>query len=258
MKYKKLLYGVGVLAVMFFLIKALLSFIYVPVVIMYHSIDENEMETKLSLCPVGFEKQMKFLYDNKYNVVTLGQMLEYIKSRKKIPPKTLAITFDDGFKNNYTCAYPVLKRYGFPATIFVIVSKIGQDEYLSWDDIRDMQKNGISVGSHTVNHLWLPSLDSEKLKYELVESKRILEKNTGQPVLYLAYPLGAYDENVKKAAQEAGYALACGTNPGKDSRWDDVFAIKRIRISRTANNLFVFLCETSGYYTFIKEYRDQK
>lgn len=236
---------------------AALRRVYVFPVIMYHSVDDKENTTKLSVSPEGFAKQMAFFHKYKYNVIGLEQALPYISGRSKAPPRTVVITFDDGYENNYLQAYPVLKRYGLQATIFVIVDKIGQPGWMTWDQLKEMSDSGlITIGSHTKSHLWLPSLDRKGLKEELVKSKEILEKRLGKRVNLLCYPVGAFDDNVKRAAREAGYTCAVGTNPGKRSSPHDIYAIKRIRISRTSNNPIVLWLETAGWYTWIKENRD--
>lgn len=231
---------------------------YVVPVLMYHAIDHNDKETKLSVSPDSFEKQMKFLHEHRYNVMKLDDLALLIKEKKNIPPKTIAVTFDDGFYNNYQYAYPALKKYNIPATVFVIVEKIGQQGYLGWKEIKEMSDSGIvTIGSHALSHKWLPDMGTKQLKSELSLSKAMLEEKTGRPVNALCYPIGAHNERVKREASLAGYAYAVGTNPGKSSPSGDIYAIKRIKVSRTSDNLFVFSLETSGYYTWVKEHRNK-
>lgn len=230
---------------------------YVAPVIMYHSIDDKDRDTKLSVNPRSFERQMAFLRGHRYNVVGLGAIAEHLEKGTPLPPKTVAVTFDDGFYNNYRDAYPSLKKYRIPATIFVIVDKIGTPGYLGWDELKEMSSSGlVTIGSHTRSHRWLPAMGTEALRHELRSSKEILEQGLGRSVDYLCYPIGAHDDRVMREARMAGYTCAVATNPGP-GRPNDPFAIKRIRISRTSDNLFVFWIETSGYYTWIKERRDR-
>jgi peptidoglycan/xylan/chitin deacetylase (PgdA/CDA1 family) len=231
---------------------------YIVPVLMYHSIDNNDKVTKLSVSPESFARQMKFLHERHYNVVGLDKVVEYMQKKEKAPPRTVAITFDDGLYNNYQNAYPVLKKYGIPATIFVIIKKIGEPGYVGWKEIKEMSDSGvITIGSHTVSHLWLPAMGSKQLSYELKTSKEALENGTGKKVDIMCYPIGAHNERVERFTKEAGYACAVATNPGHSASSDDIYAIKRIKISRTSDNLFVFWAETSGYYTWIKEHRDE-
>lgn len=258
MKNKKLVFAFLGLAVLIIAVRIFLFAIYVPPILMYHSLDANEDISKLSLSPVGFARQMEFFYEHNYNVVSLEEMVDLIKHKKKIPPRTITITFDDGFRNNFLCGHPVLKKYNFPATIFVITNFVGKKGYMTWEDIRQLEKDDITIGSHTKSHLWLPSLSEEKLKDEIFGSKEILEKNTGYEIKFISYPIGAYNKKVKEMVKDAGYVAALATNPGPSKKWDDIYALKRIRISRTSNNLLTFWIETSGYYTFIKELRDEE
>jgi len=240
-----------------------LDSVYVPVIIMYHSVGSPESTldgygSKLNVSPAAFEKQMKFLHDKNYKVIPLELFVKKIKNNEKIPRKTLAITFDDGLKNNFTNAYPVLKKYNFPATIFVATDFVGRKKFLSWQDIRIMQEDNISIGSHTRSHRWLPAFDPKALKEELAVSREVLEKRTGKKITLLSYPLGGFDDKTKKIAEEIGYIGAVATNPGMSHPADDPYALKRIRISMTSDNLLAFWIEISGYYTLIKEIRDEE
>ena len=107
-----------------------------------------------------------------------------------------------------------------------------------------------------MSHVWLPSLNEEGIREELAVSKKILERMTQRDITTLSYPLGAFDERVKKIAEETGYIGAVTTNPGRKYPKNDPYALKRIRISMTSGSLLTFWIETSGYYTFIKEVRD--
>ena len=230
-----------------------LKYAYVPPILMYHSVGDTDNITKLSVSPENFERQMKFLKDNRYNVITLEKMAGYIREGKRPPYKSIAITFDDGYYNNYQYAYPVLKKSDLPATIFIIVSKIGLPGWLGWKELKEMSDSGlVTIGSHTVMHHWLPAVGTEVLKHELGDSKAILENNLGKPVNLFCYPLGVYNDRVKRFVKEAGYGCAVTSNMGQYEKGIDVYSIKRIKISRTSDNLFVFWFETSGYYAWLK------
>jgi len=229
---------------------------YVVPVIMYHNIDEN-VSSSLSVSPKSFGRQMQFLKNFGYNVISLEELISYIRDRKPLKARTIAITLDDGFKNNYMNAYPVLKEYNLPATIFVIVNNIGKEGFLNWNELQEMSLNNIAIGSHTLNHAYLTSLDLETLNNEVAISKKMLEEKIGKKVNLISYPLGGFNERVRGVVRKAGYLGACATNPGKRYPNNDIYALKRIRISKTSDNLFVFWIETSGFYTWIKEHRDE-
>lgn len=229
---------------------------YYPPVLMYHAIDENWDKSRLSVSPRAFLKQMTFLREKGYRVVSLEEMADFVRKNQRPPSKSAAITFDDGFENNFLYAYPVFKKLNFPAVIFVVTDWIGKEGYLTAGQVKEMSDNGIEIGSHTKSHAWLPSLDVESLYREIYDSKKELEEITGREVRYFSYPLGGFNEKVIQMVKEAGYALAAATNPGKKGGKDDKFAVKRLKIAMTSDNLLVFALEISGYYTFLKEIRD--
>ncbi len=230
---------------------------YVVPIIMYHKIDNDAAVSKLSVSPESFKRQMSFLKKHNYNVVRLEDLSDLVKSGK-IPYKTIAITFDDGYENNYIDAFPILKEEDLTATIFINPNRIGEDGYLTWDEVIEMSKSGvISIGSHTMNHAYLPDLEDEKLDVEIVDSKDVIENRIRKEVSSFSYPLGGFNDLVRDKVINARYKIAVATNPGKDYPKNDLFAMKRLRISRTSDNLFVFWIETSGFYTWIKEHRDE-
>jgi peptidoglycan/xylan/chitin deacetylase (PgdA/CDA1 family) len=229
---------------------------------MYHSISPNaQKDDRLTITPETFKRQMDFLKKHRYNVITLKEAVNIIKNKKKAPYHTIALTFDDGYKNNYTYAFPVLKEYNFPATLFIIVNEVGrsQGDRVSWDDIKIMQASGlITIGSHTLNHSYLIDLASqEEITNEVRDSKKALEEKLGCKIDVFSYPAGRFNEKIRQVVIDAGYKFAVATNPGKKIPDDDIFAVKRLRISRNCENLFVFWVETSGYYNLMRENRSK-
>ncbi len=230
---------------------------YVVPIIMYHRIDDKASLSCLSVCPESFERQMRFLKERDYNVVRLEEIPDLIRN-KKVPRKTIAITFDDGYENNYTCAYPVLKKLGLPATIFIVPALIGRDGYLTWDQVIEMSESSVvSIGNHTMTHAYLPDLAEQKLEMEISDSKRAIESHIRKKIFSFSYPTGGFNDYVRNKVEKTGYAIAVATNPGKDYPKHDLFAMKRLRISQTSDSLLVFWIETSGFYTWIKEHRDE-
>lgn len=227
---------------------------------MYHSVNTSAMpKNRLQVRVDTFERQMRFLKSHHYNVLSLESIVTLIKKGEKIPPRSVAITFDDGYRDNYIFAYPILKKYNLPATIFIIVNEVGRPDRLSWDEIKAMQNSGIiTFGSHALGPEPLMNIRSEEeLKKQIFESKKILEEILGQKVTMFSYPEGRFNDKIRQLVIDAGYRLAVATSPGKKFANDDIFTLKRLRISATSNNLFVFWIETSGFYTFIKELRDE-
>jgi peptidoglycan/xylan/chitin deacetylase (PgdA/CDA1 family) len=258
---KQLIGGVCAAVVIFiFFCIAVLHNKYVPPVLMYHSVNPTPAAGRMLTVSVEtFRRQMHFLKAHRYNVIPLEELAALVKEKKKIPPRTLALTFDDGYVDNYTYAFPILKQYALPATLFIIVNEVGraQNDRLNWGQIKEMQSSGlVTIGSHTMGPEPLINLKSEAdVKNEIFSSKKALEYALGRDVRAFSYPEGKFNGKIRQLVIDAGYTLAVATSPGKQFPGDDVYLLKRLRISENAKNLFVFWFETSGYYNFIKERR---
>jgi len=170
---------------------------------MYHSVNPAaSRENRLAVPVDAFGRQMRYLKARHYNVVPLGSLAPLIKEKKKIPPRTIAITFDDGYKDNYTYAFPILKKYKLPATFFIIVNEVDrpQNDRLNWNEIKEMQDSGlITIGSHCMGPEPLINLKSEKqIKYEIFESKRAIEEKLGARVMVFSYPEGRFNQKIRQ------------------------------------------------------------
>ena len=235
-----------------------LSSIYVVPVVMYHKIGQDYKVSRLSVSPENFKKQMRFLRRFNYNVVSLGELAELVRAKRRIPYKTIAVTFDDGYKDNYTDAFAALKEYKIPACIFMPTGKVGKPGYLNWDELKEMSAGGIDIGSHTISECFLPDIkDEDALKKEIFESRNIIKSQIPRGGDFFAYCGGGFNGKIRQMVIDAGYKGAFATNPGKRYPKDDIYALKRLRVSTTADNLFVYWIVTSGFYTWIKEHRDK-
>ncbi len=239
----------------------ILKRIYVAPIIMYHSVNpkQNPPIRGLIVSPETFQRQMRFLKERKYNILPLDELAALLKEKKRIPPRTIAITFDDGYKDSFTYAFPILRKYNIPATMFIIVDEVGrpQADRVSWDDIRQMRSGGlITFGSHAMGPQPLINIKSEEeLRLQISDSKKALEDKLDVGCSLFSYPEGMFNAKIKQMVIDAGYKAAVATKPGRDYPDHDVFALKRLRISENASNLFVFWFKTTGYYTFFKERR---
>jgi peptidoglycan/xylan/chitin deacetylase (PgdA/CDA1 family) len=259
-KRKRLITVFGALIFSIFFIVNFISQQYVVPILMYHSVNPNARpENRLVVSVNSFERQMQFLKEHRYNVVPLEVLINLIKEKKRTPRNTVVITLDDGYRDNYIYAFPILKKYNLPATVFVIIDEIGraQGDRLSWDEIKIMQDSGlITVGSHALGPEPLINIKSgEELIKQVFDSKRILEERLDQTINAFSYPEGRFNDKIKQLVIDAGYKIAVATNPGKKFSNRDIFALKRLRVSSTADNLFVFWIQASGFYNFIREHR---
>ncbi|MBC2853574.1 MULTISPECIES: polysaccharide deacetylase family protein [Cetobacterium] len=243
-------------------------------VIMYHRVIKDESEKGVHGTYVTveqFEEQMKYLKKKGYETVTFKDLLNNrYKQRFDKDKKWIMLTFDDGYKDNYENAFPILKKYQFKGIIYVLdgieynkwdVDNPGNPEkrftLMNQDELLEMQNYGIEFGGHTSTHPRLAELSTEQVKSEIINSKSNIEKIIGKELLSFAYPYGSLNEEVKRIPQEAGYKFAVATDSGSIVFSDDLFEIRRIGIFPT-NNLFNFKRKVSGKYNFIKVKREEK
>ena len=257
-KRKRLIVIIGLIAAFLALAVFAKSRYMVPIA-MYHSVTADaDPANRLQVSVKSFQRQMDFLKTHHYNVVPLEAIARLIRDKKKIPPKTIAITLDDGNIDNYVYAYPILKKLDFPATIFIIINEVGRPggDRLSWDKIKEMQLSGrIDFGSHTLDHPYLVDVKSDaELRKQIFDSKRLLEAKLGRPVDMFCYPAGRFNGRIRQLVIDAGYKFAFATNLGSRFSDDDIFAIKRLRISSSSDNLFIFWFETTGYYNIFRKH----
>ena len=208
-------------------------------VLNYHQIndrDKNSLTTNVE----QFQCQMKYLHDNGYNTITPTQLADYLEGKGSLPEKPVLITFDDGYRDNYKNAYPILKDYGMTATIFLISDYVNTyPNYVTWDEVLEMQENGIVMQSHTLNHEELTKVPQGELYTYLTNSKLALEWYTKQPAEFIAYPCGSYSDAVIENAKKAGYRGAFTVNYGLASSQENIYALDRVPIF--GENVHTFL-----------------
>lgn len=205
-------------------------------ILTYHYIGNNpnpedKLRYSLSVTPDNFDSQMQYLSQNGYTTITLDTLYASLKGDFPLPPKPIILTFDDGYMDFYLNAYPILKKYNLSATSFIPAGLINQGYYLNWDQIKEMDKSGlIKFEAHTIYHSDLTALDDNQIKYELLESKKILETNLGKPVNFMAYPYGVSDARVWQKTKEAGYLGSVGTWYGNIVSEGVIYDMPRIKI----------------------------
>ncbi len=199
-------------------------------VLYYHSVKESA-DNEVTITSEMLKMQLKYIKDQGYVTLTLRELKEYLLDNTPIPQKSIVITFDDGYMDNYYNAFPILKDLNIRATIFCITSNLDGSYYLSNDAINEMSTYGIDIQSHTVNHPNLDKMTYDEQFYELKESKKTLESITGKEVDSIAYPFGDLNDDSIKAAKDAGYTLGFTTRRGLSDRDDNPLKLDRIYIS---------------------------
>lgn len=190
-----------------------------------------------------FAGQMEYLHRNGFHVLTLDEAAARLRGERALPRRAVVLTFDDGYENFYTHAFPVLARYRFPAVVYVLSGLVGQTarwyardgreppRLLARDQIRELRRAGIEIGSHGVAHVRLAEATPEEAREELTRSKAELEDLLGEEVRHFCYPYGSHNPAVVEAARAAGYATAV-TNVRRAARpGDDLLALPRKVIS---------------------------
>jgi len=235
-------------------------------VLMYHHI--NRVGSFITVTPENFERQMRFLKEGGYQTLNTKDYIEIMNLQRTVPKKAVMITFDDGWLDNWVFAFPMLKRYGLKAVLFVVTSHIaekgkrqradmgpcpelpGHEEckkkiesglkeevMMSWEELKEMEGSGIiDVQSHTHTHRKLNRLYQDRkiimdvLIEELKTSKQIIEERLGKECSAVCWPYGTYDEEYIKAAKDAGYKIAFTTEKGINLSLTDPYRIKRLVI----------------------------
>lgn len=229
-------------------------------VLRYHSISEFRRH-EVNVKPKIFGRQLKYLAKN-FNIISQNEFSDFLNNRKKIPPKAVLITFDDGYKDNFTNAYPVLKKNNLPAAIFLSVAYIGTEKILphdkkdesihnrllNWQEIKQMFSDSISFGSHSLNHANLGKIFRNELRAEIEESKKIIENKLGQEVSAISYPFGLisdFNTRVIEETKQAGYTCGFTAMYGLNTPKSDLFRLRRIGVE-ASDNMFTFRAKLNG------------
>ncbi len=212
----------------------------IPIFI-YHSVrphipGESKVKDAYDITPELLEKQLRYLQDNGYTVVTLDDVLRYFEQGNTAPvAKPVVLTFDDGCDNQYQYAFPLLKKYKVPGVFFIYPNPISRARhFLTWAQIQEMHAAGMRIGSHSFTHPYFHKATQEELKKELSLSKSILEKRLGVPVIHFATPFGYSDANIQTLVKEAGYKTSRIIY--KDAQQTNLFELHGILVSDSFAN----------------------
>ncbi|MGE6612074.1 polysaccharide deacetylase family protein [Peribacillus sp. NPDC076916] len=197
-------------------------------ILMYHSISEgNGLRVPIE----EFRAQMVWLRENGYYTLSPEEAFLVLTENRMPSEKCVWLTFDDGYTDNYTEAFPILKENDMKATVFMIGKSIDKGHHLTENQMVEMSRNGISIESHTINHLELNRMTAVQQEAEMVQSKELFDRMLDQDTTVLSYPVGRYNEESLALSEEAGYKMAVTTEPGGASRDQGMHALHRVRIS---------------------------
>ncbi|HSX40128.1 MAG TPA: polysaccharide deacetylase family protein [Candidatus Saccharimonadales bacterium] len=217
-------------------------------ILMYHYVEyvqDAGDKTRISLntTPDTLDSEIKTLSDAGYTFLTARELTAIINGKIKLPVKPVVLTFDDGYRDFYTDAYPILKKYHAKATQYVISGFLGLANHLTVEQLKEIAKDGlVEIGAHTVHHVWLKGQSAENVAYETEQSRKQLEDLIQMPVVSFAYPFGAFDQQALDLVQKAGYSSAVSTIPGVEGSKENEFFLYRLRPGgRTGEDLLAWL-----------------
>lgn len=210
--------------------------IHVPILI-YHSVSphhpgESPVVKYYNVDPKIFEKQLIYLRDGGYNVISMSDLANALYGRETLPPKPVIITFDDGWKSQYIYAFPLLKKYHDTALFYIYTNVTDHERFMTWEDIKKMDEEGMTIGGHTRSHPYLTDIKNRaQLQDEIMVGKKILEEHLGKTVDHFAYPFGHYSSDAISVVKEAGYKSARSTYVGTHHTLDDLYTLKGGEVS---------------------------
>jgi peptidoglycan/xylan/chitin deacetylase (PgdA/CDA1 family) len=205
-------------------------------ILMYHQVKDLPPTAGLedltwTISPASLDAQLGYLADKGYVTISLDQLLDGLAGKAALPAKPVVITFDDGWRTQYTNALPMLKKYKQTATFYVVSSYMGYGAYFDWDMTTEIKSAGMTIAGHTLDHANLPTLSAAAVDKELRDSKAALESKLGITVDHFAYPYGAYNDAVIAAVKRAGYRSAATINPVLVKNPVSTMLLPRIRMS---------------------------
>ena len=212
-------------------------------ILMYHYIETPPATTTLPnlyVTPKIFESQLQEIKKLNCPTLFMSEAAINLRAHKPLAKNSVALTFDDGYEDFYTQAFPLLKKYQIKATIYIIINRFGQKDYLTKDQVKEMATSGlVEIGSHTFNHPDLRKLKDKETVFEIKDSRRVLQQISGQAVLTFAYPYGDYTIKDLAVASSSGYLAAVSVDPGVKQTNDNIFLLHRLRPNSLSGKNFV-------------------
>ena len=231
-------------------------FTYHTPILGYHRVGPVKGDHVPTVSAHAFERQLSFLTRHHVHVATLDEVVASLDRGEPFPRRSVVITFDDGYEETYTVAWPLLQRWKLSATLFIAPAEVGLPGFVTWQQLAEMAKDGMTIGSHTMHHAYLPLLSPEGLQEELIESKRVIEQRIGLPVQFVSYPVGGFTPQAQESARQAGYLAAFTTNRTASRSMIDRYALRRIKVTERDSSPMLFWAKVSGYYDGFRRLKD--
>jgi peptidoglycan/xylan/chitin deacetylase (PgdA/CDA1 family) len=206
-------------------------------ILMYHRIedpppDADSLRRDLAVRPANFEAQLRYLKQEGYESITLNDLALHLTVGKPLPPRPIILTFDDGYADFYRHAFPLLQRFGFGGTVFLVSAPIDahNPDFLSWPEVEEMHQAGIKFEPHSYDHPDMRNRGFQFLVFQILAPKEAIEARTGETCRFFAYPSGRYDQFVIDVLRSAHFWGGVLTEQGATHTTDDLFTLDRVRI----------------------------
>ncbi len=207
----------------------------VPVLFYHHTqpmaVAREHKNQALTVDNTVFDAQMQYIASHGYTTITAKQLVDALRTHTALPPKSIVITLDDGYRDNYTYAYPIFQKYHLIANIMLSTGLMEGSDYLTWGQIGEMKSSGlIYYTDHTWSHYGIASGTKEKIQYEILTAKQQIQDHTGQAVDLFTYPYGAFNKNAISLLQQDGFVGAFSTLPGRIQCDSFIMTLHRTRV----------------------------
>jgi peptidoglycan/xylan/chitin deacetylase (PgdA/CDA1 family) len=205
-------------------------------ILMYHYIRDLPPNTRdqlgygLSISPKLFDAQLAYLAGAHYDTVTMDEAVAHITRGTPLPAKPIVLSFDDGYADFYTAAWPLLKKYHLGATVYLVVDFLGKPGYMSWQQVEELRDAGIDVGAHTLDHVDLAIQPLAQARRQIGDSRRILQQRLNLPVDSFAYPSGRFTKTTVQVVADAGFSSAVTTAFGSRQTAATLLTMPRVRV----------------------------
>jgi peptidoglycan/xylan/chitin deacetylase (PgdA/CDA1 family) len=225
----------------------------VPILLYHHVAPDREIS------PERFAEQMRSLVERGYESLSMDDLVQVAQGHENIQKPAFVLAFDDGYRDNWEHAFPIIKKWGIQAVIYLVTERVGSDGFLSWDEVKSMSDSGLVIfGSHTHTHRHFVRKEPYgNLEDELRTSKSVLETRLGKPCRHMAWPWGDYEDAWLPLVQKLGYVSAATTLAGANAKGTNPYEFRRINVrhsgvrwlgARLRWNAFALLASTFGLF----------
>ena len=201
----------------------------------YHQVTDATLDPVFEIYnvpPKEFSEQLDYLQAEGYTTITLQDYMRVVHGKGELPEKPIVLTFDDGYADNYKEMLPILLEHKMTAVVYVITNEVGKAGYVTVDELKDMQRRGLEIGSHTSDHMPLTSLDKTFQRRQIRESKIFLEWSGLETIYSLSYPNGAFNSEIEEFLREENYLTAVTGEAGLNTLETNPYELYRVNIRK--------------------------